>query len=80
MYTSGTALIGVAYDVTNAFSGTPSGMYTGQYSYAEYRTQPVAGYHYVQAIESGLSGTSYFYGDEGAPTNNQSILRLSQMY
>lgn len=79
IYTSGTANVGVGYDTTLAFSGSPSGMYAGQYAFAEYRTQPTAGYHYVQAVEAGFSGTSYFYGDDGAPTSNQSILRLSHL-
>lgn len=79
IYTNGTANVGVGYDTTSAFSGSPSGMYAGQYAFAEYRTQPTAGYHYVQAVEAGFSGTSYFYGDDGAPTSNQSILRLSHL-
>jgi hypothetical protein len=77
VYTSGTAVVGVGYDATNAFSGTPSGEYAGQYCFAEFKTIPTAGYHYVQAVESGLSGTSYFYGDNGTPTTDQSLLRLT---
>lgn len=77
IYTSGTAIVGIAYDTTSAFTGTPSGQYSGQYCFAEAKFVPSAGGHFVQAIEYGISGTSYFYGDNGNPTTDQSLLRLT---
>lgn len=38
---------------------------------AEYMNAPTAGYHYFQAVEIGASGIT-FYGDFGAPANQQS--------
>jgi hypothetical protein len=58
-------LIGVAFDVTNALSGTPgclfgssvSGTFTGEHS------TTALGFHFFQAIESAGGALQTFYGD-----------------
>lgn len=79
------ALIGVGLDVTNAYTGSPgyigsayvngttlvttNGSVVGSYG-----GQPGQGQHFFQATEYGVSGTTTFYGDNGAPLNYQMAL------
>lgn len=79
------ALIGVGLDVTNAYTGSPgyigsayvngttlvttNGSVVGSYG-----GQPGLGQHFFQATEYGVSGTTTFYGDNGAPLNYQMAL------
>lgn len=68
--------VGIGYDSTTTFSGTSSA-YTGTvWGFAKFSNIPSQGLHYIQAIEYA-GGSVYFYGDNGQPTIDQSLLYVS---
>lgn len=78
--TSSTGRVGVGYDSTTAFSGHAGvmGSSTGfVFPGIGYYERPAEiGYHYVQALERGQTGVT-FYGDNGQPDNFQTGLTVS---
>lgn len=81
--TSGGARIGVGYDSTTTASGSIGifGATSGVVfpSTARFGRLAEAGFHYMQAIERGNTGVT-FYGDNGTADNTQAALHVSGWY